>query len=159
MRTIVARLIGVLGTVILLLVTAAAVPADAGGHDGGGSGGGTGHPGERCRRSLPTGVQTIQVRFDGTNYAVRLVVPAGAGGRTSLPLVLDLHGRSSNGVAQAPISDLTTLAAQEKFLVANPSGAIALAPQNPPLPDGSWAWNVPGVPTTAGEFPPADARR
>jgi polyhydroxybutyrate depolymerase len=72
--------------------------------------------------------------------------------------VLDLHGSSSNGVAQAPISDLTSLASQEKFLVANPSGAIALAPQNPPLPDGSWAWNVPGVPTTAGAFPPPDAR-
>jgi polyhydroxybutyrate depolymerase len=158
MRTIAWRLIGVLATVTLLLVTAAAVPADAGGRDGGGSGGGGGHSGDRCLRSLPTGVQTIQVRFGGSRYAVRLVVPAGIGSRTSLPLVLDLHGSSSNGVAQAPISDLTTLAGQEKFLVANPSGAIALAPQNPPLPDGSWAWNVPGVPTTAGAFPPADAR-
>ncbi len=55
-------------------------------------------------------------------------------------------------------SDLTTLAGQEKLLVAHPSGAIALAPANPPLPDGSWAWTVPGLPTTAGAFPPADAR-
>ena len=53
----------------------------------------------------------------------------------------------------------SSVADAEKFIVANPSGAIPLAQQNPPLPDGCWAWNVPGVPTTSGQFPPADARR
>lgn len=136
---------------ILTMILAGGLSADAGGRDR------PSHP-QRCSRTLPAGIQTIQVRFDGTSYPVRLVVPAGVSRRAELPLVLDLHGSSSNGVAEAPISDFTSLANTKKFLVANPSGAIALAAQNPPLPDGSWAWNVPGVPTTAGEFPPNDAR-
>ena len=151
MRVLALRALGVVAVVLALVLTTSALSADADQRD-------RGKPDRGCHRSLSAGTQTLQVRFQGVNYPVRLVVPAGVSARTSLPLVLDLHGSSSNGVAQAPISDLTTLAGQEKFLVANPSGAIALAPANPPLPDGSWAWNVPGVPTTAGQFPPADAR-
>ena len=151
MRVLALRALGVVAVVLALVLTTSAVSADADQRD-------RGRPDRGCHRSLSAGTQTLQVRFQGVAYPVRLVVPAGISPRTSLPLVLDLHGSSSNGVAQAPISDLTTLAGQEKFLVANPSGAIALAPANPPLPDGSWAWNVPGVPTTAGQFPPAGAR-
>jgi polyhydroxybutyrate depolymerase len=112
----------------------------------------------RCIRTLPAGTSTVQVSFGGTSYPVRVHVPAGVRTRQELPLVLDLHGSQSNGVVQAGISDLSSVADAEHFIVANPSGAIPLAQQNPPLPDGSWAWNVPGVPTTAGQFPPADAR-
>lgn len=151
MRVLAPRALGVVAVVLTLILSSGSLAADADQRD-------RGRPDRGCHRSLSAGVQTVQVGFDGVSYPVRLVVPAGVGARTALPLVLDLHGSSSNGVAQAPISDLTTLAGQEKFLVANPSGAIALAPANPPLPDGSWAWNVPGVPTTAGAFPPADAR-
>lgn len=151
MRTTAARTTGIAVVITTLIFTTLTAPAVAGTTE-------TGGHGQSCRRSLPAGVQTIQVAFKGTEYPVRLVVPDGVSSRTALPLVLDLHGSSSNGVAQAPISGLTELAQSQKFLVANPSGAIALAPQTPPLPDGSWAWNVPGVPTTAGQFPPADAR-
>ena len=112
----------------------------------------------RCVRSLPAGTSTVAVRFAGTSYPVRVHIPSGVRATRELPLVLDLHGSQSNGVVQAGISDLSSVADTEKFIVANPSGAIPLAQQNPPLPDGSWAWNVPGVPTTAGQFPPADAR-
>jgi polyhydroxybutyrate depolymerase len=96
--------------------------------------------------------------FRGSTYPVRVHIPDVGGRSHNLPLVLDLHGSQSNGVVQAGISDLSTLADREQFIVANPSGAIPLAQQTPPLPDGSWAWNVPNVPTTAGQFPPADAR-
>ncbi|WP_375422963.1 alpha/beta hydrolase family esterase [uncultured Friedmanniella sp.] len=112
----------------------------------------------RCARTLPTGTSTLQVRFGGQSYPVRVHVPAGVPARRALPLVLDLHGSSSNGVVQAGISDFSALADREGFLVANPSGAIALPQPTPALPDGSFAWNVPDVPTTAGQFPPADAR-
>lgn len=152
---LVARVLGVVAVVLTLLLSTGGLSADAGPRGGAPD---RGKPDRGCQRSLPAGVQTLQVRFGGVSYPVRVVVPAGVSRRATLPLVLDLHGSSSNGVNQAPISDLTALAGQQKFLVANPSGAIALAPANPPLPDGSWAWNVPGVPTTAGQFPPADAR-
>lgn len=145
------RAVGVVAVVLALLFSTTTLTADADQRD-------RDRPDRSCQRSLPAGTQTLQVRFQGVSYPVRLVVPDGVRTRTALPLVLDLHGSSSNGVAQAPISDLTTLAGEEKFLVANPSGNIALAPQTPPLPDGSWAWNVPGVPTTAGQLPPAGAR-
>ena len=36
-----------------------------------------------------------------------------------------------------------------------PNGALPAADPNP---DGVWFWNVPGVPTTAGAYPPPDAR-
>lgn len=97
------------------------------------------------------------MNFRGTSYPVRVHVPTGVRRSKGLPLVLDLHGSQSNGVVQAGISDLSSVAGAEKFIVANPSGAIPLAQQDPPLPEGSWAWNVPGVPTTSGQFPPADA--
>ena len=131
--------------------TAAPPPsgAETAGHGGSGS---------SCSRTLPAGTQTVQVRFEGVSYPVRVFVPEGVSRHKALPLVLDLHGSSSNGVAQAPISDLSSIGAREKFIVANPSGAIALPQPNPPLPDGSFAWNVPGVPTTAGQFPPPGAR-
>jgi polyhydroxybutyrate depolymerase len=134
--------------------SAAAAPPVTGDASAAGAGG----TGSSCSRTLPAGVQTVQVSFGGVSYPVRVYVPDGVKRTKSLPLVLDLHGSSSNGVNQAPISDLTAVAAREKFIVANPSGAIALPQPNPPLPDGSWAWNVPGVPTTAGQFPPAGAR-
>ena len=88
------RLLGIMAVVVALLVGSTAVPADAGGR------GGPQHPDQRCQRTLATGVQTIQVRFGGTSYPVRLVVPAGVSKRSALPLVLDLHGSSSNGVAR-----------------------------------------------------------
>jgi polyhydroxybutyrate depolymerase len=55
------------------------------------------------------------------------------------------------------ISGLRALADEQGFIVAAPNGAIPL-PRDPLPPGGSWAWNVPGVPTTAGEFPPPTAR-
>lgn len=114
----------------------------------------------RSCRTLAPGTSMVPVTYDGKTYDVRVHVPTGAaksGKRTKLPLVLDLHGSNSNGIAQADISDLTALADERGFIVANPTAAIPL-PTTTPLPDGNWAWNVPGVPTTAGAFPPAGAR-
>ncbi|WP_233188374.1 alpha/beta hydrolase family esterase [Actinomyces qiguomingii] len=106
-----------------------------------------------------SGTQTVDVAFAGQTYPVRIHVPEGADPAVRLPLVLDLHGSNSNGVSQAKISGLDAVAdaAEEGFIVAEPTAAIALEADDP-LPDGNWAWNVPGVPTTAGEYPPDDAR-
>jgi polyhydroxybutyrate depolymerase len=115
-----------------------------------------GAPG-RCQRPDVSGDTTVDVRYAGVTYPVLAYVPDGAPDRR-LPLVLNLHGSSSNGPVQMAISGLRAVADAERFVVAAPNGAIPLAPQSPPDPAGSWAWNVPGVPTTAGTFPPPDAR-
>lgn len=75
-----------------------------------------------------------------------------------LPLLLDLHGSNSNGEQQAAVSGLRRLADEHGFAVAHPSAAIGapLLPQE--LPDGNYAWNVPGAPLAIGAEPPAGSR-
>lgn len=107
-----------------------------------------------CVRALPAGTSTLEVSFQATTYPVRVHVPE-APRRRTLPLVLDLHGSNANASVQADISDLSEVADDEGFIVANPQGAIAF-PQT--LPEGNWAWNVPGVPLTSGTFPPDGSR-
>jgi polyhydroxybutyrate depolymerase len=109
-----------------------------------------------CTPTLQAGTQVVPIRFAGGRTDVQVFVPSHRPAR--VPLVLDLHGSSSNGPAQAGISDLSVVAEREGFVVVNPTAAIELPPSDPPLPGGSWAWNVPGVPTTAGQFPPPGAR-
>lgn len=108
-----------------------------------------------CTPSLVTGEQTVSVDFDGQAYDVRVYVPEGLG--EANPIVLDLHGSSSNGPLQAEVSGLDAVADEGGFIVAQPTGVLE-AEAFQPLEDGAWAWNVPGVPTTAGEYPPVDAR-
>lgn len=119
---------------------------------------GTGTMVSPCSRTL-SGTQTVDVVFEDETYPVRVHVPEDADPDTPLPLVLDLHGSNSNGVSQAQISELDAVADADAdgFIVAEPTAAIALDTDDP-LPDGNWAWNVPGVPTTAGEYPADDAR-
>lgn len=102
----------------------------------------------RCTVSLPAGTHDVPVRFAGTTYDVRVHVSAHRPRRPAL--VLDLHGSGADGEAQSAISGLGALAEEEGFVVAQPTAAIPLAT--------GWAWNVPGVPTTAGQLPPAGAR-
>lgn len=110
--------------------------------------------GSACVRVIPNGTSTLDIAFEGETYAVRVHVPD-VPVRRSLPLVLDLHGSNNNATTQADISDLESLADAESFIVATPTGDIAF-PQT--LPDGNWAWNVPGVPLTSGTYPPAGSR-
>jgi polyhydroxybutyrate depolymerase len=74
------------------------------------------------------------------------------------PLLLDLHASGFNPAAQAEISGLREVAGAAGFAVAAPAGVLEVPPLASPDPRGNLAWNVPGVPTTAGAFPPADAR-
>ena len=101
-----------------------------------------------CPVGLAAGTHEVSVPFRGLAYDVRVHVPTHRPHR--VPLVLDLHGSGADGAAQAAISGLDTVADENGFVVVEPTAAIAL--------NGGWAWNVPGVPTTAGQLPPADAR-
>jgi polyhydroxybutyrate depolymerase len=104
------------------------------------------------------GDTTVDVRMGGTTYPVSVYVPERA---RRLPLVLNLHGSRTNGSIQMETSGMRAVADDEGFVVAAPNGAIPVPPPPPPMgphPDGSWAWNVPGVPLNVGEFPPPTAR-
>ena len=112
-----------------------------------------------CLRPDVSGDAQVGVEFAGTAYSVLVHVPEGLRRARRVPLVLNLHGSQANGPIQMEVSGLRAVAGDEGFIVAAPSGAIPLPPPvQPPDPNGHWAWNVPGVPTTAGEFPPPTAR-
>jgi polyhydroxybutyrate depolymerase len=138
----------VFATAVSLMVAGLAAPAAAADQ---------GATSEACARPAGTGDTTIHVRFQGQTYPVLLHVPATLPATGRVPLVLNLHGSSGNGPGQMDYSGLRAVADANNFIVAAPNGAISL-PQNPMPADGSWAWNVPGVPTTAGQMPPPDAR-
>lgn len=98
---------------------------------------------------LPAGTHTVAVR----GYPVRIHVPPV---RTrTVPVVLDLHPSNGNAERQAAYNDLDSLADRQGFVTVRPNGAIPAADPNP---DRIWFWNVPGVPTVAGEYSPPDAR-
>ena len=112
-----------------------------------------------CLRPDVGGDTQVGVEFAGTTYSVLVYVPEGLRETRRVPLVLNLHGSQANGPIQMDVSGLRAVADDEGFIVAAPTGAIPLPPPvQPPDPNGHWAWNVPGVPTTAGQLPPATAR-
>ena len=112
-----------------------------------------------CLRPDTTGDTQVDVEFAGTTYSVLVYVPEDMRRTRRVPLVLNLHGSQANGPIQMEVSGLRAVADDESFIVAAPSAAIPLPPpQQPPDPNGYWAWNVPGVPTTAGQLPPPTAR-
>ena len=112
-----------------------------------------------CLRPDTTGDTQVDVEFAGTTYSVLVYVPEDMRRTRRVPLVLNLHGSQANGPIQMEVSGLRAVADDESFIVAAPSAAIPLPPpQQPPDPNGHWAWNVPGVPTTAGQLPPPTAR-
>ena len=71
-----------------------------------------------------------QLSSGGRQRTYRLFTPRDVGGRTRLPLVLDLHGSGGTSADQAQTSRFEMLAAREGFAVATLQA------------DGSW-WNVP----------------
>ena len=108
-----------------------------------------------CVVALDAGASTVSVAFEGATYDVRVYLPSGLDEVRAL--VLDLHGSSSNRTAQAEISGLDAVADTHGFMVVAPDGVLEAA-SHVELAGGSWAWNVPGVPTTAGEYAPENAR-
>ena len=108
-----------------------------------------------CVVALDAGASTVPVAFGGASYDVRVYLPSDLSEVRGL--VLDLHGSSSNRTAQAEVSGLDAVADAHGFVVVEPDGLLA-AESHVELAGGSWAWNVPGVPTTAGEYAPQDAR-
>ncbi len=104
-----------------------------------------------CRSTAGPGDQTIQV--DGSSVPIYL--PAGYAGET-VPLVLDLHGSTSNGLAEMAGDGIRAVADANHFAVAAPNGAVpfSISPQF-----AGYAWNIPGVPLVGTTiYPPGGTR-
>jgi polyhydroxybutyrate depolymerase len=116
-----------------------------------------GKPAKDC--TVPTGTSQVDVELDGVAYPVRVHVPENAGtgnGRAGAPpMVLNLHPSNGNAESISAYNDLDLTADAEGFVTVAPNGALPAADPNP---NQVWFWNVPGVPTTAGAYPPPDAR-
>jgi polyhydroxybutyrate depolymerase len=133
----------VLATLAVAGVPAASADGAPGGRDAAGRG--------RCRSTAVGGDQTVTV--DGSAVPVHL--PAGYRG-DRVPLVLDLHGSSSDGLAQMAGDGIRALADREGFAVAAPDGAVPFSPAPGFV---GFAWNIPGVPLVGTTvYPPTGAR-
>ena len=77
-----------------------------------------------CASATP-GVSTFALSSGGNDYDVRVYVPSSFDGATTLPLVLNFHGYSSNGSQQARLSGYEDLAETEGFIVVHPTGIPA----------------------------------
>ena len=78
----------------------------------------TGPAASGCTLVAAPGVAEQKLTSGGRERAYRLFVPPAYDGRTSLPLVLDMHGSGGNSTGQAANSRFEALAASEGFLVA-----------------------------------------
>ncbi|MEW4449020.1 PHB depolymerase family esterase [Qipengyuania sp. JC766] len=101
--------------------------------------------------ALPAAGETASVALSGAQGAVTVHAPSAyrAGGEP-LPLVFLLHGSGSTGAAMLRDSALAATADAEGFIVVAPDAGIPL--------ERGFAWNIPGVPTVAGEIPGPDDR-
>jgi polyhydroxybutyrate depolymerase len=115
----------------------------------------TGASGQKCSSTVPTGTSWVDVAHDGEEYPVRVHVPESASGTRTVPMVLNLHYSNGNAEKVSAYNDLDRTADKYGFITVAPNAAI---PASEPNPDQIWLWNVPGVPTTAGAYPPHGAR-
>ncbi|MEU3786387.1 PHB depolymerase family esterase [Streptomyces sp900129855] len=130
------RILSFAAVAAALLLGLGAPPANASG--------GEGHGG--CAAPAAPGLTTLSVDLNGGTYPVTVYVPKGYDGHRSVPVVLDLHGSSSNAVEQLDRSDIKQASDKHGFLVVAPNGGTA-------YPAGGYAWVLPGVPNTSGQYP------
>src|SRR5919201_4447966 len=71
------------------------------------------------------GVQVRTLDFGGITRSYRLRVPASYTGAAAVPLVIDLHGFSSNAIQQESLSGMQAVAEREGFIVVYPDGVNA----------------------------------
>lgn len=96
--------------------------------------------------SLPAPGQSARAVVGGGNAEVLVHTPAGYRPENgAVPLVFLLHGSGGTGQAMLRDSKLAETADANGFIVMAPDAGIALGQ--------GFAWNIPGVPTVAGEVP------
>ncbi len=120
--------------------SAGAASGGTAGTPNGGSGGSGGSaapkPSPGCSSgSLATGETSLTLEHGGVTREYRVFLPASAGDKTPLPLVLNFHGYTSNIAQQTLFSSLNTEASSAGFAVAYPQGLA-----NPS--GGQTSWNA-----------------
>lgn len=94
-----------------------------------------------CGKPAPIAPGTSKIELMDSGGLMRsylLYLPPDYRGTTRYPLVLDFHGHGSNPFIQARVSNFTTLAREQSFIVAYPWGAIG------PDRHTGWATGLPG---------------
>ncbi|KQM60039.1 MULTISPECIES: alpha/beta hydrolase family esterase [unclassified Sphingomonas] len=92
---------------------------------------------------------TGDARMAVGNRSVLVHLPRGQMPDTPAPLVILLHGSGGTGAAMLRDSNLADAADRHGFIVVAPDAGI--------VHDKGFVWNIPGVPTVAGNIPGPDA--
>jgi polyhydroxybutyrate depolymerase len=90
------------------------------------------------------GAYTFTLAFDGLHRDYRLHVPPAAASGRPLPLVLNLHGATQNGLLEEVQSGMDASADQDTYLVAYPDGtriSKVLTP-DPVAKQAQYGWNA-----------------
>jgi polyhydroxybutyrate depolymerase len=86
----------------------------------------------------------FRLTFDGQTRDVRLHVPPAAGFGRPLPLILNLHGATQNGLLEEAQTDMDASSDRDGYLVAYPDGtriATKLTP-DPVAKNAQYGWNA-----------------
>ncbi|WP_375291430.1 alpha/beta hydrolase family esterase [Qipengyuania sp.] len=99
-----------------------------------------------ARCLLPAAGETARVDIAGAGTGAIVHTPRGyRDGGTPVPLVFLLHGSGGTGAAMLRDSKLAETSDAQGFILLAPDAGIKLG--------AGFAWNIPGVPTVAGELP------
>ena len=91
-----------------------------------------------------SGAYVFRVAFGGRSREVRLHVPPAAASGKPLPLVLNLHGATQNGLLEEAQTGMDASSDRDGYLVAYPDGtriATKLTP-DPVAKDAQYGWNA-----------------
>ncbi|MDR6200489.1 polyhydroxybutyrate depolymerase [Microbacterium sp. SORGH_AS428] len=97
-------------------------------------------PSAACSPAWEPGRTDVDYTFEGAERHVSVFMPEGADPSAA---VFALHGSNNNVDLILGVSELEQTADEEGFVLVVPQGSV------PGNADGLWAWNVPGVVTTA----------
>lgn len=92
---------------------------------------------------------TARIEIGDTGRTMLLHVPSGFDAARAAPLVILLHGSTSNGAQMLRDSGLEATSDRHGFILAAPDGGIRAGK--------GFVWNIPGVPTVEGKIPGPDA--
>ncbi|HEX9530946.1 MAG TPA: PHB depolymerase family esterase [Acidimicrobiales bacterium] len=73
-------------------------------------------------RPQPAGLSTVTMSYQGQDRTYALYVPASYSGTTSVPVVFEFHGYSSNAFQQVVYGDFRPLADRDGFVIVAPNG-------------------------------------
>jgi polyhydroxybutyrate depolymerase len=132
----------------IALAAVAAAALAAAGCAAGAEAGAAPTPSAACSPTWEQGRTDLAYTFEGAERHASVFMPEGAHPAAA---VFALHGSNNNIDLILSVSELEQTAAEEGYVLVVPQGSV------PGNADGLWAWNVPGVVTTAEVGTPTDS--